>query len=177
MTYPQNVNALILVSGYYYPTARADVALFSAPAVPVIGDMLSHTVSPIVSRLMWPLLLRKIFGPSPVPPKFRLFPKEMAVRPSQLRASAAESALMIPAAYGFQNEYHDLRVPVVIAAGAEDKFVESKQSAKLHAQTPQSTLRLVEGAEHMVHQTATAEIMSAIDVVASASHARVGSAA
>jgi hypothetical protein len=44
---------------------------------------------------MWPFLLRKIFGPSSVPKKFEGFPEEMAVRPSQLRAAAAESALMI----------------------------------------------------------------------------------
>ena len=84
LRYPRNVKALILASGYYYPTARADVLLLSAPAVPLIGDILSHTVSPILSRLMWPFLLRKIFGPRPVPKKFKGFPEEMAVRPYAL---------------------------------------------------------------------------------------------
>ena len=87
--YPQKVQALILASGYYYPNARADVVILSPPAIPLIGDLLSHTISPLLSRLMWPVLLRKIFGPSPVPEKFKEFPKEMAVRPSQIRASAA----------------------------------------------------------------------------------------
>jgi pimeloyl-ACP methyl ester carboxylesterase len=122
-------------------------------------------------------MLRKIFGPASVPPKFKRFPKEMAVRPWQLRASAAESALMIPAAHRLSSEYGNLRVPLVIAAGAEDKFIESEQSAKLHADTPQSTLRMVPGAGHMVHQTATREIMSAIDLAASASRAAVETAA
>jgi pimeloyl-ACP methyl ester carboxylesterase len=49
LRYPRNVKALILASGYYYPTARVDVWLLSAPAVPLIGDILSHTVSPILS--------------------------------------------------------------------------------------------------------------------------------
>ena len=91
---PEKVQALILASGYYYPNVRADVVILSPPAIPLIGDLLSHTISPLLSRLMWPLLLRKIFGPSPVPEKFKEFPKEMAVRPSQIRASAAESALI-----------------------------------------------------------------------------------
>jgi pimeloyl-ACP methyl ester carboxylesterase len=177
--YPQNVKALILVSGYYYPTARADVVLFSPPAVPVIGNILSNTVSPFLSRLMWPLLLRKIFSPAPVPGKFQLFPEEMAVRPSQLRASAAESALMIPAAHSLQKAYRHLGMPVVIVAGVEDKFVESEQSANLHREIPQSTLKLIPDAGHMVHQTATTEIMSAIDMAASSEtgQARVGTAA
>jgi hypothetical protein len=45
--------------------------------------------------------MRKMFGPAPVPRKFDEFPKEMALRPSQIRASAAETALMIPDAFGW----------------------------------------------------------------------------
>jgi pimeloyl-ACP methyl ester carboxylesterase len=43
-------------------------------------------------------MLARMFGPRSVPAKFAGFPKEMAIRPSQIRASAAETALMIPAA-------------------------------------------------------------------------------
>jgi pimeloyl-ACP methyl ester carboxylesterase len=178
MRYPQSVKALILVSGYYFPTARADVVLFSAPAIPIVGDILRYTVSPIVSRLIWPLLLDKIFGPAPVPTKFKqLFPKEMAVRPSQLRASAGDSALMIPAATTLQKDYRGLPMPVVIAAGAEDKFVESDQSARLHSDIPGSTLRIIPRNGHMVHQTATIEIMEAIDTAASLGRTRDTAAA
>jgi len=164
--YPQEVQALVLTSGYYYPNARADVVILSPPAIPMIGDLLSHTVSPLLSRLMWPLMLRKIFSPSPVPEKFKGFPEEMAVRPSQIRASAAESALMIPSAHALEKEYEVLQMPVAIVAGAEDQLIESEQPAQLHRDIPHSTLRVVPGAGHMVHQTATAEIMTAIDSVA-----------
>jgi hypothetical protein len=58
-----------------------------------------YTVTPILGRVMWPLVLRKIFGPAPTPRKFEGFPKEMALRPLQIRATAAESALMIPDAF------------------------------------------------------------------------------
>ena len=116
---------------------------------------------------MWPLLLRKIFGPSPVPEKFKQeFPEEMAVRPSQIRASAAETALMIPAAHTLRKQYRLLQMPVAIVAGAEDRLIESEQSSHLHRDIPHSTLRCVPDTGHMVHQTATAEIMSAIDMVA-----------
>jgi pimeloyl-ACP methyl ester carboxylesterase len=163
--YPQVVRSLVLTSGYYYPNARADVAILSLPAIPLIGDLLSHTVSPFLSRLMWPLLLRKIFGPSSVPEKFKGFPEEMAVRPSQIRASAAESALMIPSALTLFKEYRKLQMPVAIVAGAEDRLIESEQAARLNGDIPHSTLRRVPGTGHMVHQTATAEIMSTIDKV------------
>jgi pimeloyl-ACP methyl ester carboxylesterase len=166
LKYPQEVQALVLASGYYYPDARADVVILSPPALPLIGDLLSHTLSPLLSRLMWPLLLRKIFGPSPVPEKFQGFPEEMAVRPSKIRASAAESALMIPSAHILEKQYRLLQMPVAIVAGAEDRLIESEQSVHLHRDIPHSTLRSVPGTGHMVHQTATAEVMSAIDLVA-----------
>src|SRR3954449_6897598 len=90
----------------------------------------------------------------------------MAVRPSQIRASAAESALMIPSAHTLEKQYRLLHMPVAIIAGAEDRLIESEQSAHLHRDIPHSTLRRVPGTGHMVHQTATGEILGAIDFVA-----------
>jgi pimeloyl-ACP methyl ester carboxylesterase len=164
LKHPEAVNALVLASGYYYPSARADVVTMSGPAVPLAGDIIRYTVSPILGRLMWPLLTRKIFGPAPVPAKFKRFPKEMAFRPSQIRASAAESALMIPDAFAARGRYAELNIPVVIIAGEDDRLIDIEdQSARLHADIPQSTFHRVPGAGHMVHQTATNAVMSAID--------------
>ena len=167
LKYPKLVQGLVLASGYYYPTLRPDVVALSAPAVPLVGDVLGHTLSPIVSRLMWPLLMAKIFGPRSVPKKFEGFPKEMALRPSQIRASAAESALMIPDAFHFRDQYSNLKMPVVIVAGDEDRLVDiDAQSTRLHRDVPQSRFHRVPGTGHMIHQTATSVVMSAINEVA-----------
>jgi pimeloyl-ACP methyl ester carboxylesterase len=160
---PNSVDSLVLVSGYYYPTFRADVPLLSGSAIPVLGDLISYTAAPIISRLIWPLLLRRIFAPAPVPEKFALFPKEMVFRPSQLRASAEETALMIPGAFALQWRYRSLTMPVVIVAGEGDCLVEATQSVRLHRAIRPSTFKLVAGAGHMVQQTATARVMEAID--------------
>jgi pimeloyl-ACP methyl ester carboxylesterase len=166
LKYPDLVRGLVLASGYYYPTARADVLALSSPAVPLAGDVICHTVSPIASRVMWPVLMAKIFGPQSVPKKFDGFPKEMAVRPSQIRASAAESALMIPDAFEFKDQYAKLQMPVSIIAGEEDRLIDiDEQSRRLHADVAQSKFHRVPGGGHMVHQTATNSVMSAIDEV------------
>jgi pimeloyl-ACP methyl ester carboxylesterase len=116
---------------------------------------------------MWPLLMTKIFGPRPVPKKFEGFPKEMALRPSQIRASAEESALIIPDAFRYRDEYHNLKMPLVIVAGDEDRLVDiDAQSARLHSDVPQSRFHRVSRTGHMIHQTATGVVMSAIDEVA-----------
>jgi pimeloyl-ACP methyl ester carboxylesterase len=167
LKYPKLVQGLVLASGYYYPTLRPDVVALSAPAMPLVGDVLRHTLAPIVSRLMWPLLMAKIFGPRSVPKKFGGFPKEMALRPSQIRASAAESALMILDAFHYRDKYANLKMPVVTLAGDEDRLVDADtQSTRLHCELPQSRLHRVPGTGHMIHQIATGVVMSAINEVA-----------
>jgi pimeloyl-ACP methyl ester carboxylesterase len=166
LKYPILVRGLVLASGYYYPTARPDVIAMGAPSLPLVGDILSYTLSPLISRATWPLLMKKIFGPRSVPEKFDAFPKEMALRPSQIRASAAESALMIPDAFHLQNQYAELKMPVVIIAGERDKLVDiDTQSARLHSEISQSRFHRFPGNGHMIHQTATAQVMSAIGEV------------
>jgi pimeloyl-ACP methyl ester carboxylesterase len=58
-------------------------------------------------------------------------------------------------------------MPVAIIAGAEDRLVDAgDQSARLHGDIPQSSFHCVAGAGHMIHQTATEAVMSAIEKVA-----------
>ena len=171
LKYPEAVASLVLASGYYYPTVRTDVVALSGPAIPVIGDIIRYTLSPILSRLMWPLAIKKMFGPSRVPKKFGAFPKPMALRPSQIRAAAAELALMIPDAFAVCGDYAHLKMPVVIIAGEGDRLIDiDEQSARLHRDIAHSSLHRVPRTGHMVHQTATERVMSAIDEAAGADH-------
>lgn len=162
--HPQAVKALVLASGYYFPSARADVFAMSPPAIPLLGEVLRFTVSPMLGRLMWPALVRKIFGPEEVPAKFGAFPTEMALRPSQIRASAADTALMVPDAAEACPRFVAIETPTVIIAGTDDRIVDIEdQSARLHGVLPNSSFKRLPGAGHMIHHTATQAVMSAID--------------
>jgi pimeloyl-ACP methyl ester carboxylesterase len=162
--HPEVVGGLVLASGYYYPSLRSDVVTASGPAVPILGDVLRYTLAPLLGWAIWPLVLRKLFGPSPTPAKFDRFPVALALRPSTLRASAAESALMIPNALAARRRYGEMTMPVAILAGEEDRIVNiTRQSARLHDELPQSTFDRVAGVGHMVHQTETLRVMAAID--------------
>jgi len=150
-----NAAGLVLLSGYYFPTARVDVALMSWSALPILGDILRYTLSPFLGRLMAPMIHRKLFAPSAVTSRFaREFPVELAVRPSQIRASAAETALMIPAAASMVPRYPELSMPVTIMAGEGDRIVDfNRQSGRLNAELEGSTLRKMPGVGHMIHHT------------------------
>jgi pimeloyl-ACP methyl ester carboxylesterase len=165
LRHADDVRALVLLSGYYFPSVRLDVPFMSAPAIPVIGSLMRHTVSPLLGRLTWPLFLRRLFAPSDTSPAFKAqFPVWMSLRPSQLRASAAESALMIPGALSLLRQHSRLRVPAVVMAGDSDRLLSTRwHSERLHERLPTSELRLQPGAGHMVHHVAPAQVLAAID--------------
>lgn len=166
LDHPDAVAGAILVSGYYKPTLRADTFLLSPPAIPVIGDLLRHTISPLLGRLMFPGMARTLFAPSPIPQSFSAFPREMALRPSQIRAAAADTAVMVPGAAKLASRYGELAMPVVILAGDGDQVADfERQSVRLHRSLAGSELRRIEGAGHMVHYTHPEEVVAAVQRV------------
>jgi pimeloyl-ACP methyl ester carboxylesterase len=165
--YPADTRALVLLSGYYYPTPRLDWPLFSVPAIPLIGDLARYTLAPWLSRLYWPLLVRRVFAPGPAWPTGRRIPAWMAVRPSQLRATAVESGLLIPFVMDLHRDYRRLQVPVHILAGAADRYVATAwHSARLHRELPGSTYREIAGAGHMLHHVAPEQVLDVVDEAA-----------
>jgi pimeloyl-ACP methyl ester carboxylesterase len=166
---PERVTGLLLLGGYYYPSLRLDVPAAALPAVPLIGDLLRYTVTPLWGRLTWPLAIKSAFSPSRIAATFRRLPAWLALRPSQLRATAAEAALMVPSAASLEQRYRELTMPVAIFAGDGDKIVDPQANAvRLHAELPRSTLRLVPGAGHMLQHLVQGDIAAEVRHMADA---------
>jgi pimeloyl-ACP methyl ester carboxylesterase len=164
LDYPESVRSLVLASGYYYPTLRPDVPIAAQRLIPVVGDVMRYTTTPLMLRMMWPLLTKRMFQPNEVPDYFKAFPAWMAARPLQIRASAEEFSYAIPSVIGLSKRYRELRVPVVIIAGSEDRMAYvSNHSEQLHAELPGSELRLIAEAGHMVHHVAPSQVMEAVE--------------
>jgi pimeloyl-ACP methyl ester carboxylesterase len=167
---PDFVRGLVLLSGYYYPSLRADV-LTAAPAIPLVGDLMRYTVSPIVARMLWRPIAKRAFAPQQVDARFRELPVWMMLRPKQLRASAAETAMMIPSATSLAKRYPELKVPVIVMSGTKDLIVDfGHNSERLSERIPDSELQLQPGVGHMTHYAHPDQVMAAIDSIA----ARVG---
>lgn len=167
LEHPAALRGLVLASGYFFPTARLDVPLFAPPALPLIGDLMRHTVSPLLGRLMWPAMLRLIFAPAPVPAYFARFPLWMALRPSQLRAAAEDSALLVPAAAALSRRYRALGLAPIVVAGAQDRYADPRRhSGRLAATIPGAELVLSPRAGHMVHHTDPRRVFQAIEAAA-----------
>jgi pimeloyl-ACP methyl ester carboxylesterase len=165
---PAGVRGLVLLSGYYHPTMRADALLVAPAAVPVLGDVLRHTVSPLFGAATLPLLLKGMFAPLPVPERFQQgFERGMAVRPLQIRAEAEDGAGMARDAAAMRDHYGELPMPVMIMAGSDDQAVDvGRHAIRLHEQIPHSELRLVPEAGHMVHHAVPEQVAKMIEAVA-----------
>jgi pimeloyl-ACP methyl ester carboxylesterase len=161
---PSDVRGLVLMSGYYYPSLRLDVPFASLPAVPGIGTLMRYSLSPVISRMLWHPILRRLFGPPPTPERFlREYPTWLTLRPTQLAASGSESMMMIGAARELTQQYTRLKVPVTLLAGEADRLVDTRsQTERLHELLRTSTMRVVPGAGHMLHHEALNEVVVAI---------------
>ena len=162
---PTSVDGLVLLSGYYYPTTRLDVALQTPASLPIIGNLLRHTVLPLIGRLNAPAAFRKLFTPLPVPQRFvDEYSVGMATRPSQLKSTADDTVSMPGAARALSAHYSEINVPVRLIAGAEDAIVSTaEQSERLNGVLPSSSLEILEGVGHMTHHARPELVVLAVD--------------
>jgi pimeloyl-ACP methyl ester carboxylesterase len=161
--HPADTGGLVLLSGYYFPTFRLDALMAAPVAIPLLGDILRYTVSPIFGWLTMPLTKRVMFAPAPVTARFKAeYSTAMALRPSQIRATCLDGTFMVPSAMSLCAHSHELALPVTVMAGDGDKIVSYRWAERLRAAVPGSTLRIVEGSGHMVHHVAPDQTMEAI---------------
>jgi pimeloyl-ACP methyl ester carboxylesterase len=168
VNHPEDVSGLVLLSGYYYPTLRADALMTLPGAIPVVGDLINYTVAPLLGAALLPSLFKGMFAPLRVPRRFtRGLPRGLSVRPGQIRAESQDGSTMVPAAAALMPRYRELRLPVAIIAGTQDRVVDVERHAvRLHTEMPQSTLLLVPDVGHMVHYAVPEQITEAIETIA-----------
>lgn len=71
-----------------------------------------------------------------------------------------------------RERYQRVTIPVVIMMGGDDRVIDPAQSERLSRKINRSLLMKLPGHGHMVHQTATAKVLTAIIAAAESSDAR-----
>jgi pimeloyl-ACP methyl ester carboxylesterase len=141
------------------------VLFLSPPGLPIIGPLLRWSVSPLIARIIYPAVLRRVFAPGRVSERFlAAFPRELALRPSQLAASGGATGLMIPSAALLRRRYNRLAVPAFVMAGTDDRIVDPvRQSVRLAREIPNGRLYLLPGCGHMLHHQAPDTVAGIIE--------------
>jgi pimeloyl-ACP methyl ester carboxylesterase len=108
-----------------------------------------------------------MFSPRKVSGRFKELPPWFLLRPGQLRAQAAEAALMAPSAMVLAHRYDELKVPVTLIAGTQDKMVStSGNSERLQRQLHEAELELEPGVGHMTNYADMERVLRAVDAMA-----------
>lgn len=166
LNHPQMVRGLILEGGYLYPRPRADILMKAPDALPLVGDLLRTTLSPLVHVALWPALAKLLCAPGEVPEQMWRLPPWLLFRPRALRAAAQEFATILPSAGRLAKRYAEIDQPLGIIGGRGDTFVSMKHhSVRLAHEMPQATFRSIEGAGHMSHHQAPEAMMEMIATI------------
>ena len=171
---PASVTGLVLLSGYYYPTTRLDVAIQTPASLPVIGQLVRYTFWPLAARLCAPAAFKFLFSPMRVPAAFRkAYSVPMATRPCQLKSFADDTVTMPSAAGRVCSRYGEIDVPVRLIAGVNDKVVSThEQSERLNRNLKDCELQLLEGVGHMSHHARPDLVVAAVEALSDAAKHR-----
>ena len=161
---PEQTAGLVLMSGYFFPTRRPDVAMLGSTAAPGVGDVTRETVLPWVGRLLAPPFYHALFAPGRPTRRFREgFRTDLAMRPSQLRATTEDAAHLNPSAARLVGRYRDIRTPTLLIASREDHVAAFRRhSVQAVRAIPGSRLVAMSGG-HMLHHVRPAAVAAAID--------------
>lgn len=165
---PQSISGLVLLSGFLYPTARADLVSMAAPVIPGVGDVLRYAVLPWVNRLMMPRVYQQMFAPQPVPPRYwDEQPVSLAARPMTIRAVAEDAALTLPSADELSRRYGELDTAITVIAGDADQVTDPQPHTRRFArEVSRAKCRIVPGVGHMTPFAARDAVVAAVKEMA-----------
>ena len=148
---PWEVAGLVLVGTRGVAGTDHGSAIYSMSRTPVVGAFLRWTVLIPIGRGLVANGLREAYSPDPVPPEEISAAQALWLRPGQSEATVWDTANLQSALASYLSRLDKVRVPVTIVVGDRDSLL--AESRELHRLMPNSTLRVVPGAGHMLPKT------------------------
>jgi pimeloyl-ACP methyl ester carboxylesterase len=123
LDHPDLVSGLVLLAPASHPWDGGAPFFFTIQAAPVIGEIVSTLAWPLSSTLARNSLADRAFSPQPVPEAyFEEADVALAMRPSQVRASARDFTALLPGLREQAPRYRELTLPVSVIAGRQDRI-------------------------------------------------------
>lgn len=168
LDYPQDTGGVVMLAGASHPW-RSDPAFHNRwPAVPVLGDVFLNTLAAPGFALASRTAVARNFAPNPPPANYEeRAGLSLLVRPDNWRANAEDMRNLAAFLAVQKNRYAELRMPVTIIFGEDDKSVNPENHGKrLHKQVVQSKLILLPHTGHSPHHAHPDIVIDAISDVA-----------
>ncbi|HEY0349848.1 MAG TPA: alpha/beta hydrolase [Pyrinomonadaceae bacterium] len=157
---------MVLVAPAAYPDKGENKLIRAAMNAPIIGDLGLLLGKPLVARRMLKQALAQAFYPQAVPNNYLKIASSLWLGKKQLKAYIEDEWTLNDSLRRMSQQYSDIKVPVVIITGDEDKIVSAKENAyRLQTVIPGSQLIKLKNTGHEIPQTHPESIYSALILI------------
>jgi pimeloyl-ACP methyl ester carboxylesterase len=168
LDFPDRVAALVLLAAPLYPIPRKATWLYVLFATPYAGWIYARTLALPVGIVFLGLALASAFLPQ-LPPRHYLKRSAafLLLRPSTFLANARDMADLTSHLATQAARYPTLAMPILLMTGYFDLVVQPMRNAFAFATAlPRAKLVTLAGIGHMLHHTATDQVIEEIEAVA-----------
>jgi pimeloyl-ACP methyl ester carboxylesterase len=155
--WPDEIEGLLLIAPIAFTELRpVEHAWLGPRSAPILGPLIAEAGRWIFDPFVLPIVQRLMFAPDAPPPDWlESFPYGAALSIPAMVAEGEDAASIAPGSPAASLDFAKVSARVAILAGQADRIADpARQALRLHEVLPQSRLRLVAGAGHMVHHSA-----------------------
>jgi pimeloyl-ACP methyl ester carboxylesterase len=165
LDHPQRVAGIVAIAPPTHPWLRSVWWLYVAIATPVAGWLLAHTLTLPAGVLLLDPMLRSAFLPErPAAGYIKRAAALLLLRPKSMLANARDVAHLKKFLAGQAARYRTVAAPTIILTGDRDTIVSWRHHAEvLASEIPGAKLELLKGFGHMLHHSAAAKVVAAVD--------------
>jgi Predicted hydrolases or acyltransferases (alpha/beta hydrolase superfamily) len=162
VAYAEELSGIVLLAPAAYPSVRVEW-WSRLPHVPVFGDFMVHTLTPLFGPAIVKISLREAYHPQDVQKDYAEQSAEMWTTPERLRACAYDERTLRSSLITLSPSYSDIQLPVVIVTGSADLLLEPhKHAYQLHKTIKGSELVVLPQTGHQLPQTRPDSVIDAV---------------
>jgi pimeloyl-ACP methyl ester carboxylesterase len=166
LKYPAETAGLVLLAPAAFPGADPNPVLRAVVKTPLIGGLTLMFGKTLMGDERLRHELERAFYPQPVPVKYLKIATSTWLGRKQLRAYLEDEWSLSASLRRMSNHYGELRMPVVIVTGDQDRIVSPQENAyKLKERIPQAHLVELKGAGHEILFTMPDSVYSALKLI------------
>src|SRR5215475_1951870 len=169
LKYPAETAGLVLLAPAAFPGADPNPVLRAVVKSPLIGGLSLMFAKTLMGDKRLRHELERAFYPQPVPVNYLKIVTSTWLGRKQLRAYLEDEWSLSASLRRMSNHYGELRMPVVIVTGDQDRIVSPQENAyKLKERIPQAHLVELKGAGHEILFTMPDSVYSALKLISTA---------
>jgi pimeloyl-ACP methyl ester carboxylesterase len=162
VAYAEEFSGIVLLAPAAYPSVRVEW-WSRLPHVPVLGDFMIHTLTPLLGPAIVRISLKEAYHPQPVQQDYAEQSAEMWTTPERVRACAYDERTLRSSLRSLSPSYAAIELPVVIVTGSADLLLEPhKHAYQLHDTIRGSELVVLPETGHQLPQTRPDSVVDAV---------------